>query len=127
MSTEITRQDESRESTRGMPVFRPLTDIRDTGQGIELTLEMPGVGPGDVDIDLERRVLTVRGRGRVTAPEGYRQVYAEYREGDYERTFTLSEEIDESRIQADMANGVLTLKLPRAEAAKPRRIEVKAG
>jgi HSP20 family molecular chaperone IbpA len=127
MSTEITRQDESRESTRGTPVFRPLTDIRDTGQGVELTLEMPGVGPGDVDIDLERRVLTVRGRGRATAPEGYRQVYAEYREGDYERTFTLSEEIDESRIQADMANGVLTLKLPRAEAAKPRRIEVKAG
>jgi HSP20 family molecular chaperone IbpA len=127
MSTEITRQDESRESTRGMPVFRPLTDIRDTGQGIELTLEMPGVGPGDVDIDLERRVLTVRGRGRVTAPEGFRQVYAEYREGDYERTFTLSDEIDEGAIQADMANGVLTLRLPRAEAAKPRRIEVKAG
>ena len=127
MSTEITRQDESGESTRGMPVFRPLTDIRDTGQGVELTLEMPGVGPGDVDIDLERRVLTVRGRGRVTAPEGYRQVYAEYREGDYERTFTLSDEIDEGAIQADMANGVLTLKLPRAEAAKPRRIEVKAG
>jgi HSP20 family molecular chaperone IbpA len=127
MSTEITRQDESRESTRGMPVFRPLTDIRDTGHGVELTLEMPGVGPGDVDIDIERRVLTVRGRGRVTAPEGYRQVYAEYREGDYERTFTLSDEIDEGAIQADMANGVLTLTLPRAEAAKPRRIEVKAG
>jgi len=92
-----------------------------------LTLEMPGVGREDVDIDLERRVLTVRGRGRVTSPEGYRRAYAEYGEGDYERVFTLSEEIDEGAIRAEMANGVLTLTLPRAEAAKPRRIEVKAG
>ncbi len=130
MTTEMTQAAEPREaaeSTRGVPVYRPLTDIRETGQSVVLTLEMPGVGSDGIDIDLERRVLTIRGRGRLLAPEGYRRVYAEYGEGDYERVFTLSEAIDESAIRAEMANGVLTLTLPRAEAAKPRRIEVKAG
>jgi HSP20 family protein len=130
MTTEMTQAAEQREpaeNTRGVPVYRPLTDIREAGQSVVLTLEMPGVGSDDVDIDLERRVLTIRGRGRVPAPEGYRRVYAEYGEGDYERVFTLSEEIDESAIRAEIAHGVLTLTLPRAEAAKPRRIDVKAG
>ena len=131
MSTEITQTasqaGELQESTRGVPVYRPLADIRDTGKDVVLTLEMPGVGREDVEIGLERRVLTVRGRGHVTSPEGYRRVYAEYGEGDYERVFTLSEDIDEGAISAEMANGVLTLTLQRAEAAKPKRIEVKAG
>jgi HSP20 family molecular chaperone IbpA len=134
MATEMTktagerREDEGRETTRGVPVYRPLADIREDAKGgVVLTLEMPGVGAGDVDIDVERRMLTIRGRGRIIAPEGYRRLYAEYGEGDYERAFTLSEEIDEGAIRAEMANGVLTLTLPRAEAARPRRIEVKAG
>jgi HSP20 family protein len=118
---------ETAESTRGVPVFRPLADIREGNNAVILALEMPGVGSDDVEVELERRVLTIRGRGRVTAPEGYRRVYAEYTEGDYERVFTLSEDIDEASIRANMHNGVLTLELPRAEAAKPKRIAVKAG
>ena len=131
MSTEMTQTapqaERAPESTRGVAVYRPPVDIFDTGEGVKLMLEMPGVGRDDVEIDLERRVLTIRGRGRVTSPEGYRRVYAEYGEGDYERVFTLSEDIDEAAIRAEMSNGVLTLTLPRAEAAKPKRIEVKAG
>ena len=125
--TEATDRSAEPESTRDVPVYRAPADIRDTGKSVVLTLEMPGVGRDDIDIDLERRVLTVRGRGRLTSPEGYRLVHAEYGEGDYERVFTLSQEIDEASIQAELANGVLTLTLPRAEASKPRRIEVKAG
>lgn len=134
MSTEMTQATQASapaerqvESTRGMAVYRPLVDIRDTVHGIVLSLDMPGVNRDGVEIDLERRVLTIRGRARVTSPGGYRRVYTEYGEGDYERVFTLSEEIDESAIRAEMSNGVLTLTLPRAEAAKPKRIEVKAG
>jgi HSP20 family molecular chaperone IbpA len=129
MSTDVTQNPQAAEpeSTRPVPVYRPLADIRDTGHGVVLSVEMPGVGPDEVDIDLERRVLTIRGRGRVTSPEGFRRVYAEYGEGDYERAFTLSEDIDEAAIRAEMRDGVLTLTLPRAEAAKPKRIEVKAG
>jgi len=131
MTTEMTQTapqgERASESTRGAAVYRPPVDIFDTGEGVKLMLEMPGVSRDDVEIDLERRVLTIHGRGRVTSPEGYRRVYAEYGEGDYERVFTLSEDIDEAAVRAEMSNGVLTLTLPRAEAAKPKRIEVKAG
>jgi len=131
MSTEMTKTapqaERASESTRGVAGYRPPGVIVDTGEGVKMLLEMPGVGRDDVEIDLERRVLTIRGRGHVTSPEGYRRVYAEYGEGDYERVFTLSEDIDEAAIRAEMNNGVLTLTLPRAEAAKPKRIEVKAG
>ena len=115
------------ESARGAPVFRPLADIREHKGGVTVAVEMPGVGPDDVEIELERRVLTIRGRGRVTSPEGYRRIYAEYDEGDYERAFTVSEDLDASKVKASMKDGVLTLELPRAEASKPKQIKVSAA
>jgi HSP20 family molecular chaperone IbpA len=138
MSTEMTsnsssierapqRQEQGGETTRGAVLYRPVADIVEGKEGVLVQIEMPGVRSEDVEISVERRVLTVRGRGRVTAPEGFRLVYSEYGEGDYERAFTLSQDIDEGRIAAAMKNGVLTLTLPRAEAAKPRKIEVKAA
>jgi len=90
-------------------------------------LEMPGVAPDSVDVSLENRVLTIRGQARTTRPENLELVHAEYSEGDYERVFTLSEDFDPDRIEAEMRAGVLTLTLPRAEAAKPRKIAVKAA
>ena len=138
MSTEMTsttgtmdqapaRQSQGGETARGATLYRPVADILEGPEGVVVQIEMAGVPSEEVEISLERRVLTVRGRARVTQPEGYRLVYAEYGEGDYERAFTLSQDIDESKIGAEMKHGVLTLRLPRAEAAKPRRIEVKAA
>ena len=115
------------ESTRGAPVFRPLADIREHEGGVTVTVEMPGVGPDDVEIELERRVLTIRGRGRMTEPKGYRRVYAEYDEGDYERAFTVSDDLDAAKVKASMKHGVLTLELPRAKEAKPKQIKVSAA
>ena len=86
---------------------------------------MPGVAPDGVDITLERRVLTIRGRSAVNDRAGYQRVYNEYADGDYERVFTLSENIDRDRIEATLKDGVLQLVLPKAEAAKARRIELK--
>ncbi|MSU88761.1 Hsp20 family protein [Rhodobacteraceae bacterium 2CG4] len=114
-------------TTRDIPVFRPVADIAETGQGISLMLEMPGVAPDSVDISLENRVLTIRGQARTTRPENLQLSYAEYGEGDYERAFALSEDFDPDKIAAEMRAGVLTLTLPRAEAAKPRKIAVKAA
>ena len=121
------RQSQGSETARGATLYRPVADIREEKDGVVVQIEMPGVPSEDVEISVERRVLTVRGRGRVTTPQGYRLIYAEYGEGDYERAFTLSQDIDEGKIAAEMRNGVLTLTLPRAEAAKPRKIEVKAA
>lgn len=115
------------ETTRRAPVWRPLTDIVETPEGVMLMVEMPGVGPDDVEVTLEKRVLTIRGRSRAGEPGGLRPVHAEYEPGDYERAFTLSEDFDGDRIEARMKDGVLTLRLPRAEMAQPKAIKVAAG
>lgn len=115
------------EAARNTPVWRPLADIQQTREGIVLMLEMPGVAPEDVDITLERRVLTIRGQGRQPEPEALRAMHREYEPGAYERAFTLSEDFDESRIEATMKDGVLTLRLPRAAEARPRTIRVSAA
>lgn len=115
------------ERTRPRPVYRPPADIFESGDSVIMVLEMPGVAADGVEVVLEKRVLTISGRSAVTHPEDYRQVYAEYGEGDYERTFTLSQEIDVNRIQASCRNGLLTLELPKAEEAKPRQIDVHAA
>jgi len=85
------------------------------------------VAPNGVDITLERRVLTIRGRNAAGDPAGYRRVYDEYADGDYERVFTLSENIDRDRIEATLKDGVLHLVLPKAETAKARKIELKSN
>ncbi|MEM9522519.1 MAG: Hsp20/alpha crystallin family protein [Pseudomonadota bacterium] len=116
---------EAPETTHGGRIYRPLTDIVETGTGVSLMLEMPGVAPDDVDISLERRVLTIRGRTNRPDPENLQLVHAEYGEGDYERVFTMSEDFDPEKIEAGMRNGVLTVTLPRAAATLPKKIVVK--
>ena len=95
--------------------------------GIVVLAEMPGVSTDGVDISLERRVLTIRGHSAANEHGGYQRVYNEYADGDYERVFTLSENIDRDRIEATLKDGVLQLVLPKAEAAKARKIELKSS
>jgi HSP20 family molecular chaperone IbpA len=115
------------ERTRARATFIPLADIYETPEAIVVLAEMPGVAPNNVDITLERRVLTIRGRSENQEHAKYRRIYAEYDDGDYERVFTLSEDIDRDRIEARHKNGVLHLVLPKAESAKARKIELKAA
>ena len=117
----------NREATLNRPVFVPPTEIYETKDHIVVLAEMPSVGPDGVDITLERRVLTIRGRGAANEHTGYQRIYNEYAGGDYERVFTLSENIDRDRIEATLKDGVLHLVLPKAETAKPRRIELRAS
>jgi HSP20 family molecular chaperone IbpA len=86
---------------------------------------MPGVSIEDIDIHFEDRQLTIRGK---VAPrnEGCALVAGEYGIGDFQRTFTIGEAINAEKIAADLKNGVLSLKLPKSEAVKPRKIAVKA-
>jgi HSP20 family protein len=111
------------ERTREGKVFLPPADIVETKDEILLTADMPGVGTDSVEITLEDERLTVSGRVARVGPQENEPAYAEYEVGDYQRSFSLSDEIDRDGIQARMANGVLTLTLPKT-GPKRRRIEV---
>lgn len=107
--------------------FTPCVDIWETGEDYRLELEMPGVDPAGVDVQLEDGVLNVVGRVAPVSYQGYNRTYSEYEVGNYERSFTVANEIDADKIQATIKNGLLSLILPKCEAVKPRRIEVAAG
>lgn len=107
--------------------FTPAVDLFAQGDVTVILADMPGVAPDDVEVTLERQMLTLQGRARPHAPEGYRRLSSEYREGDYLRVFTLSDEVDQKKIKAEFKNGVLRLELPRAAEAKPKKISVKAA
>jgi HSP20 family molecular chaperone IbpA len=115
------------ERIRETKAFVPNADILETDDAILLRLDMPGVQESDIDITLEKNVLTLRGEVRAEPPEGYSLSYREYETGDYERSFSVSDAIDQEKIEAAMENGVLTLTLPKAAPAKTRRISVTSG
>jgi len=115
------------ERTQARKVFIPRVDICETKDAIVLLADMPGVDEKSIDITLEKNVLTLLGRVEPDTYEGYRVAYVEYEAGDYERAFTLSDEIDRERIDASVKNGVLRLTLPKAEPVKLRKINVKSA
>ena len=115
------------ERTTNRKLFVPKVDIYERGEDTILLADMPGVDQKSVDINLDKNVLTITGNIQKNKFDNYRLAYAEYETGDYQRSFTLSNEIDTNKIEATMKNGVLRLVLPKAEAAKPKKISVRAG
>ncbi len=115
------------ERTRPRKVYTPAVDIMEKKEEIIVIADMPGVDEGSVDISLEKNILTINGRVEPESPDGYRLAYAEYGIGDYQRAFTISEEINRDRIEASIKNGVLRLVLPKAAEAKTRKIAVSAA
>lgn len=114
------------ERTRATRVYTPYVDILERKDDIVVTADMPGVDEKSVDITLDKNLLTIYGKVEPAIPENHRLVAAEYSIGDYQRVFTLSDEIDREGIQASVKNGELRLVLPKAEKMKTRKIEVKA-
>lgn len=115
------------EATRPGPIFTPAVDIFETESAITLLADMPGVLADGLGIDLKDNVLTIDGRVDPQAAGGQRMLLQEYETGSFRREFLLSNIIDQERIDASLSDGVLRLTLPKAEAARPRRIEVRAG
>lgn len=118
---------EPTEGTRDRRVVAPRTDIHETGDAIVLLADMPGVDEDHVNITLERSVLTIEGTMQESSFPGHALAYGESVVRDYRRAFTLSEHIDQGKISAKVRDGVLHLTLPKAEPAKARKIQVKAG
>ncbi|HOT92923.1 MAG TPA: Hsp20/alpha crystallin family protein [Anaerolineae bacterium] len=114
------------ERTRSRLAFVPRADIYETNEAIVLLADMPGVDETTLDITLENDVLTINGYVNTSYPEGYGLAYGEYRVGDYQRSFTLSDKINRDKIEATVKDGVLRLYLPKAEPST-RKIAVVAG
>jgi HSP20 family protein len=108
-------------------VHTPLIDIHEGPEGLVLEADLPGVSEGQLSIQLEDNVLSLHAKVDSPIPEGARVLHEEYRPGDFYRSFILSDEVERSKITAELKNGVLKLKLPKAERAKTRRIEIKTG
>ena len=113
------------ETTIPARMFVPVADIFEGENDLTVILEMPGVEKNNVDVRVEDGVLNVEGRLDLTKYQGLQPLYTEYNIGHYSRSFRLSSKIDQNKIAAEMKDGVLTLKLPKAEEAKPRTIQVK--
>ena len=115
------------ERTRDRLAFLPRADIYETREAIVVVADMPGVDANSVDIMLEDNVLTINGYVEPEQPAGYSLAYAEYQVGDYERAFTVSDQIDRDGIEAVVKDGVLRLHLPKVTEARRRKIAIKAG
>lgn len=115
------------ERTRDRLAFVPRADIYETDEGISVVTDMPGVDEKSIEIVLEDNVLNINGYVEPMQPEGHSLALAEYRIGDFERSFTLSDKIDRDCIEATVKDGVLRLYLPKIAEARVRTIPIKAG
>lgn len=105
-------------------VFTPRVDVLETDDALLLYADVPGVTPENVDVRFENGELTLHGRCVPPKVDATR-VWAEYGVGDYHRAFTINEQVDAANITAELKHGVLTVRLPKAESVRPRRIPVK--
>ena len=123
---EVTTAEET-ERTRDTRCFIPRSDIYELDDQIVIVADVPGVDEKSIEITLDKNILTIDAQVEPAIPQGYSLSLAEYEVGDFQRSFRLSNEIDRTKIQAKVKNGVLRLYLPKAKEALARKISVKAG
>lgn len=105
----------------------PAVDVFEDEAGITLIADMPGVPKEQLEIKVEGDSLLIEGCVQAQTPDGLEAIYAEVRVPRYRRSFTLSRELDSTKIDANLKDGVLTIRLPKQAHAQPRRIEVSTG
>jgi HSP20 family molecular chaperone IbpA len=114
----------AQERTEAGKVYSPYTDIYETNDAVVVVMEVPGVGKSDIDIRLDKGVLTVTGNIDSKRYEALEPLYSEYNVGNFVRTFTLSTKIDSDAISASVADGVLTVRLPKTPEPIAKRIAI---
>ena len=110
--------------SRTAPALSPAVDIAEDATGITLTADLPGVEKRDLAVNVEGRTLTISAPLALGEANSLVSVYSEVRANHYRRVFELSRELDSAAIDATMKDGVLTMRIPKLERAKPRRIDV---
>ena len=106
-------------------VIRPLVDIYEDDSGITLLADMPGVSKDRLDIQIDKATLSIEGEAEISMPEGMEALYADIRSTHYQRSFSLSSELDGEGASANLKDGVLTLQIPKRAQYQPRKIEVR--
>ena len=119
--TERNPQNRNEES-----VLMPPVDVVEDANGIVLRADLPGVPKERLDLSIDADTVTIAGQMQLDVPDGLDVGHAEVSIPRFRRVFTLSKELDASKIEAELSNGVLTLRIPKAEHAQPRRIPVNA-
>ena len=112
---------------RNEAALMPPVDVIEDSTGITLRADLPGVAKENLHLHVDADTLTIEGEVSFVTPEGMKSSYAEVGVSRYRRAFTLSKELDASKVSAELRNGVLNLRIPKAEHARPRRIEIQVG
>jgi len=123
-NTAVTRDARSSQTDAAM---MPPVDVIEDGSGITLYADVPGVPKDKLNLHIEADTLIIEGELALNVPEGMEATHAEVSLPRYRRVFTLSKELDASKVSADLNHGVLKLRIPKAEHAQPRRIDVRVG
>lgn len=110
-----------------VPAIQPPMDIYEDKDGITVVADMPGVSRERLQINVDSDRLTIEGRVDVPVSEGMSALYADVRSTRYERSFTLSRELDADNAEANLSDGLLTLRIPKRAEHKPRKIEIRGG
>lgn len=112
--------------TAELPALLPPVDVTEDAGGITLRADLPGVPKERLKLEVDAETLIIEGEVSLTVPSGMEATHAEVNLPRYRRVFTLSKELDTNKLEAELKHGVLTLRIQKAEHAKPRRIEVRA-
>jgi HSP20 family molecular chaperone IbpA len=123
MSNHVSKSDESRREAAVLP---PV-DVIEDATGITLYADLPGVGKEQLNLRVEADTLTIEGEVVLAAPDGLQASHAEVQVPRYRRVFSLSKELDPEKIAAELTNGVLKLRIPKAEHAQPRKVQIRVS
>jgi len=116
--------DNTAASNRNEPTMMPPVDVIEDASGITLYADLPGVPKDRLNVQLESDTLTIEGEVTLDAPEGMEADHVEIRLPRYRRVFTLSKELDVNKVGAEFSQGVLKLRIPKAEHMQPRKVQV---
>ena len=134
-TTAVTRNEASRTDAatrneaaqRSDAALMPPVDVIEDSAGITLRADLPGVPKEKLKLQVEAGTLTIEGEVSIAMPEGMEATYAEVSVPRFRRVFTLSKELDTGKVSAEFKHGVLSLRIPKAEHAQPRRIDIKVS
>lgn len=127
MNDKNVKKQEQQQTPKPVATLLPDVDVWEDAAVITLTADLPGVSNKGLSVRVDNDTLLVDGDATLDMPEGMEAVYAEIRTPHFRRSFALSRELDSARIDAKLKDGVLTITIPKAETAKPYRIEVRSG